>query len=151
MGKGQGNDWRLYVANSAPSTDFDPQDSVWDLVGFSTDSGINGSKDLVDTSDKDNPYSTTRVGGRRDYEITETVFAEENHAATDEGQELLWTSFNSDDQSIYFLLSNDVTGDQAFQGQAYVEDLDFSASDNDPVELDITMQIDGSINRGSTV
>lgn len=151
MGKGQGNDWRLRVSDTAPSADFDPADTVWDLVGFETDAGISLSKDLIESADKNQPYNSTYVSGRRDSEVSVTVFAEEQHSATDEGQETLWTTFLADDQTLYFLLSNDVSGDQALQAEAYVSDLEFTATDNEMVEIDTSLQVTGAVKRGSTV
>lgn len=147
----QGQDYRLYVASSAPATDFDPQDAVWDLVGFSTDTGMTLGKDLIETSNKSTAYDETHIAGRRSGEGSETVYAETEHAASSEGQELLWTSYNSDDQSIYFLISNDVSGDFALQGQVYVSEIDFTATDQEIVELDISYTVTGGVSRGATV
>lgn len=151
MAKTQGHDWRLYVGSSAPGTDFDSGDAVWDLVGFSTDTNLNPTKELIESADKDSAYESTYVAARRDATVSETVFSEATHSATDEGQELLWTSYNSDDTSIYFLVSDGVTGNEAFQGQAYVEDLDKSMSDQEMTELDVSLQVTGGVDRGSHV
>lgn len=146
MPKDEGTDWKLYTAQAQPSDPTDETDTEYNLVGHATEVELNPSRDMIESVDKDSGKDMEVIPGRRDTEVSGSFHALEDYQPTDEGQEDLHVSMNNE-QSIYWLITDGVGGNQVWHGQGFVTELTVTAPDNDMLTMDVTIRADGGYTR----
>lgn len=145
MGKGKGTDHGLYVSDTAPAGGSEGDITEYDLVGFGKDLGYSIDRDMIETSDKDTGSDSTYVGGRRTQEITQTVNGDKTDGG-DAGQETILDKINDTaGDVVYFLITDNVSGNKEWYGQAIPSAAEWSFPDEELVELDLTLQITGGV------
>lgn len=148
MAKGKGQDYALYLSEDDPGSSNYTNISQYDLVGFATEHSLNFSKDLIEAANKDSSGDQEYVPGRRTQTIEGTFHLDKAHAG-DSGQESLWNNIqdNTSNQHVWFLLTDNVSGNQEYYGKALVEELDVTFPDQDMIELSATLQVDSGLSR----
>lgn len=143
MSKDIGQDYGLYLADSAPT---DTSNTTgYNLVGFATEHSINIDRDLVEAANKDSGGDMEYVVGRRTTTIEGTFYLETAHA-DDPGQDDIFTEIQRDTtDTLYFLLSDNVSNHVQFVGEALTESAEVTMGDQEMIELSVTLQVQGSV------
>ena len=145
MSKGLGTDYGVFAAagSSTPTAVGDPTDAAYDLVGFEQENSFNPTREMIESADKDSGADQEYIPGRRDSTISGTLHINKEKGS-DAGQQTLWDNLETDNPDpIYWIISNEVTGDHKFYGRGYVSDLEVTAEDQSMMELSYEIQVDG--------
>lgn len=147
MGKGIGNGFGLYVSAEAPTNGSEGDISEYDLVGFDKDLNFPTSRNMIDASDKDSGGDSEFKPGRRTRTVDGT-FNWDEVFDNDAGQKVLKDSVDADTESdalLYFLITDNVTGNEQTYGQGYCSSFDRSFPDEGMTEISATIQVDGAV------
>jgi len=145
MGKGKGTDHGLYVSSTQPASGNEGDVAEYDLVGFGKDLSLSTDRNMIETSDKDTGSDSTFVAGRRSEEISHTVNGDKTEGA-DPGQDTLLTALrDTAGDAVYFLITDNVTGNRQWYGKLIPSSGEWTFPDEDLVEIDLTLQITGAV------
>lgn len=150
MAKGKGEDYLLYLSEDDPGSNNYQDVNEYDLIGCALEHNLAFSRDLIEAANKDTAGDMEYIPGRREQTI-EGTFHLDREYAKDSGQESLWNNIqeNTTEDHVWFLLTDNITGNQEYWGKALVEDLDVSFPDQDMIEIDATLQVDGGLSRAA--
>lgn len=144
MSKGVGNSHGLYLANSEPSTPYDPAD--YEQLGFSTDLSFPRALNLIDASDKDSEKDSEYRAGRRNRTVEGTVFR--NVAYQDDaGQQILEAKYNATAPRLWWLITDIIDGNALHYGEGFVSQADVALPDEGIIEMSVTIQVTGIVTR----
>lgn len=147
MPKDQGQDYALYLADSAPSDRTTP--TGYDLVGFATENSISIDRELIEAANKDSGGDMEYVTGRRTPTIEGTFHLDVEDGA-DAGQQSILTEIQRDATDVLnFLLSDNVSGHIQFYGECLTESVEITMPDQDMIELSTTLQVQGGVTIGA--
>lgn len=143
MAKDIGNGFGLYVSATSPGT---PEDiGEYNLVGFATGLSLSNSRNMIDASNKDSGADSEFESGRRTKEVSGTFYADVEDGAN-AGQDALKTAIDdSSGASIWWLITDNVTGHTQHYGEAKPSQFDLDFPDEGMVEIDATLQVTGSV------
>jgi hypothetical protein len=145
MPKDQGQDYALYATTSEPSSGGKGDPTNYDLVGFATENSISIDRELIEAANKESGGDMEYVTGRRTPTI-EGTFMLDVQDGNDTGQETLLDNIQDDtDSTVYFLLTDNVTGHTQFYGECLTESAEVTMPDQDMIELSATLQVQGGV------
>lgn len=149
MAKGKGEDYSLYLSEDDPTPNED-QINQYDLIGFAQEHNLDFSRDLIEAADKDTGGDMEYIAGRREQTIDGTFHLDKEYA-NDSGQESLWNNIQetTSNDHVWFLLTDNVTGNQQYYGKVLVEEMSVSFPDQDMIEIDATLQVTGGLSRNA--
>ena len=143
MPKDIGNDYGLYLASgTAPSTPGDPTE--YDLAGFATDLNKSTSRNQIDASNKDSGADSEFIPGRRTREIS-TTFYKDTEFEGNAGQQHIEDTINDAvGGKVYYVITNETTGDVMYFGEANPSQFDVTLNDESMIAVDATLQVTGA-------
>lgn len=141
MSKEIGNGYGLYVSATDPTNP--AEISEYDLVGFATALTYTNSRNMIDASNKDSGADSEFESGRRTKEVSGTFYADVADGGN-AGQETLQTAIDdSSGSSVWWLISDNVTGNTQHHGESKPSQFDIDYPDEGMVEVDATLQVTG--------
>lgn len=146
MAKGTGTSYALYLGTTAPTSAVDEADANYDVVSYSKSLDISFSTNVIDESDKDSSTFREVTAGRRSGTINWSGHLD---LADDAGQAAAIDTILAATNSVYWLISDAVTGNELYHGQGVIGQTGVTYPDDAMAELSLTIECDGTITKAT--